>query len=168
MKRFLLLIALAIGVVSCKSGVSIKKYHFAFNIDAHQVNLLPMKAAMKRYKLVLSDPDAKVLVFEGFPKKSLHEMPLKQLLTDWKALGFDKKSPTAAMIVFMPQKKGKMERLSTVLRLSNPEMERNKLSFDAIALSTPSSWIVGHPNHLGHLVIEATLKKYPEHLTKVH
>ena len=86
-------------------------------------------------------------------------MEVKKFIDEWTELGFRKKHPEAILIVQLPQKKGKMERVSVMLKLSRPLLNesKNKITFETIALEKPSHWIVGHPTHLGHLMIEAAL-----------
>ena len=50
-----------------------------------------------------------------------------------------------------------------MVKLSNPEYDQKKdeLRFDAVALSQPNNWMVGHPVQLADLLIEAKLKSVP-------
>ncbi|MDN3503958.1 MAG: hypothetical protein P0S95_00080 [Rhabdochlamydiaceae bacterium] len=165
MRRYILLFSLAIMFVSCKSSMPLRKVSITFSIDAQEVNLIPVKAPLKRYKLVIKQTSNRVFAFEGFPMKKLRTLTLGQFFLAWNdsRYGFKKTPPRAAVIAYIPHRKGHMERVAVIVKLSNPEYDQKKdeLKFDAVALSQPNNWMVGHPVQLADLLIEARLKEVP-------
>lgn len=165
MRGFILALSTLLVFSACQSSLPMRKHAVTFSLDAEEAYLLPVGSSLGTYRLIIRGVSDRVFAFEGSPMQKLRTLTLGQFLLAWKSAkyGFKKVPPRAALIVYVPHRKGHMERIAVVLKLSRPEYDPHKseVIFDAAPMHEPSSWMVGHPVQLSDLLIEAKLSEIP-------
>ena len=162
MRQFFLALGLVTMLIGCKPSAPIKKSSVSYSIDAEEVNLVPLKSALRRYKVVIRHTSQEVLILEGRPISKVTSMTIGQFARSWndKAHAFNKHPPHATLIVYAPQKKGHLERSAVLLKLTKMgyDPKKDQLTFEATAMSSVSPYISGHPVQMADLIIEGKVK----------
>ena len=147
-------------LTACQGSMPMKKSTVIFSIDAIEMRLLPLKSALRGYKIVLSDVGREVLLLDGRPIAKAQVMTIAQFAARWDnpKYGFRKRPPHATMIVYATQSRGHLERSCTLFKLTNMDYDsmKNSLTFEAVAMSELSPYILGHPVKIADFLIETS------------
>lgn len=151
-------LALLFLLAACQGGMSMKKSTTLFSLDAEDVNVLPLKAPLKRYKIVLRDLAEDALELDGRPICRSEALSIQQFLDR----SFSDKSelirrpPHLTVIVYAPHHRGHLERAAILFKINTIEYskEKNEMVFDATAMSDIKSYMIGHPMKIADFLIE--------------
>ena len=147
-------------LAACQGGMPIKKSTTLFSLDAEDVNILPFKAPLKRYKIVLRDIEEDILELNGRPICRSETLSIQQFLERDFALksGLSKRPPHLTVIVYAPHHRGHLERAAILFKINSIEYskERDEMVFDATAMSEIKSYMIGHPMKIADFLIESS------------
>ncbi|MCF7852540.1 MAG: hypothetical protein K9M07_04795 [Simkaniaceae bacterium] len=158
MKKISFLVLLVFIGVACRSTPELKKVPMTFSLDAEEIHLVITKPGMQQYKMILKKPMDEVFSFEGSPMQAQTVMSLEQFYSLWtdREKGLYRTPARAVLIAYVADKKGHISRQALLLKLSNPEYNKEKAEFyfEATPLHEVNPWIIGHPVHPADLIIQ--------------